>query len=162
MKERKNKKMKLVGETLTFETIDPSNLSHQKALHALSKSGGDYLGNLSTAVMNQREDKITGNDYLVLSMDKIIGYLGLSAEVETSIGKTSSLYYGVLESEYGKGYGSKMLKEILPILKENTDLKVLIANVDKTNHYSLNTVAKAGFVAAFEDEEDIQFQRHVR
>ena len=55
-----------------------------------------------------------------------------------------------------------MLEEILHILKENTDLQVLIANVDKTNHYSLNTVAKAGFIATYEDDEDIQFQRYVR
>ena len=154
--------MELIGKNLVFKTIHLDEKEHQDALIAFTsnESVQKYLGN--TLYVYSNEDTVTGNDYFATLNDNIIGYLGLGHVVDTPYGESCSIYYGVFEQYYGRGYGKMMLEDIQKILRENTSIRLLIADVNIHNQYSIQTVSKAGFVKAYEDDEDYQFHKYLK
>ena len=148
------------GQYLDFIKIEKNNSLHQKILSSISHST-PYLGSLNSYNCIGEKDTITGNDYLVVMKEHIIGYVGFSPEIETLLGKTTSIYYGILEEYYGQGLGKLILKEVSLILKTETDINVLIANVNNSNSFGIKTIESAEFhfVPELSDEEDKQYHK---
>lgn len=117
------------GKELYFYDINTKNEEHLLILSEINKETS-YLGNLTNYNFSNSGKGITGKNYLVNHKGSIIGYVGLSEEIDTSIGKVTSIYYAVLQKYYGQGYGCLILDEITEILKNNTLIDYVIANVD--------------------------------
>ena len=79
-------------------------------------------------------------------------------------GKTVSLYYAVRKKYYGKGYGCLILDEITQILKENTLIDCIVANVNNQNTFGIRTIERANFkqVSELSDDEEIQYHKYLR
>ena len=148
------------GERLQFVSLDMSDIEHRQVIDSLGKSSS-YLGNLKEYQFHSNPEQITGNDYLVKDGENYIGYLGLSDTVSTAFGRTVSIYYSVLENFYGHRYGKRILEDTISYLKENTDVDILIANVDNTNVHGLRTIELANFCKVLEDDEETQYHRHL-
>ena len=128
------------------------------------KTETPYLGDLTNYDFQSKVKGITGKNYFVENNGEIIGYIGLSEEIDTSIGKTVSLYYAVRKKYYGKGYGCLILDEITQILKENTLIDCIVANVNNQNTFGIRTIERANFkqVSELSDDEEIQYHKYLR
>ena len=82
------------GKKLNFYKIQPENSEHMLILSQI-KTETPYLGDLTNYDFQSKGKGITGKNYFVENNGEIIGYIGLSEEIDTSIGKTVSLYYAV-------------------------------------------------------------------
>ena len=128
------------------------------------KTETPYLGDLTNYDFQSKVKGITGKNYFVENNGEIIGYIGLSEDIDTSIGKTVSLYYAVRKKYYGKGYGCLILDEITQILKENTLIDCIVANVNNQNTFGIRTIERANFkqVSELSDDEEIQYHKYLR
>ncbi len=151
------------GKYLEFIKIENENIIHQKILQDIS-STTPYLGDLNAYNKNEIANDIFGNGYLVLAENKIIGYLGLGMEVKIADGrKAVSVYYGILKKYYGHGFGKLILNEISFILCKETDIDILIANVDNSNSFGKKTIESAEFtmIKEYSDEDETQYHRYL-
>lgn len=151
------------GKKLNFYKIQPENSEHMLILSQI-KTETPYLGDLTNYDFQSKVKGITGKNYFVENNGEIIGYIGLSEEIDTSIGKTVSLYYAVRKKYYGKGYGCLILDEITQILKENTLIDCIVANVNNQNTFGIRTIERANFkqVSELSDDEEIQYHKYLR
>lgn len=151
------------GKELYFYDINTKNEEHLLILSEINKETS-YLGNLTNYNFSNSGKGITGKNYLVNHKGLIIGYVVLSEEIDTSIGKVTSIYYAVLQKYYGQGYGCLILDEITEILKNNTLIDYVIANVDQQNTFGIRTIERANFhhMLEFSDEEENQYHKNLR
>ncbi|MCI8394394.1 MAG: GNAT family N-acetyltransferase [Bacilli bacterium] len=150
------------GKELIFIKIEIENKAHTDVLSEITNETS-FLGDLSQYNLNQSNQEIAGNNYLIFHNGNTIGYLGLSEAIETRIGKSVSIYYAVRKSCYGHHYGQLILDEVTEILKEQTDIDVIIANVNNKNEYGIKTIERANFkqISELSDDEEKQYHKYI-
>lgn len=154
--------MKLTNFEL--EKINYENSEHVNYLKGLMKSKDmDYLWDLSDKSLYSNRSS-TG--YIVKKKveehkEEPIGYLNLSMPIEAYYGHTVSLYYAIEGTKRGNGYGKQLIEDTIQWSLSTGGIDCIIAQVEKENIYSQNTLKKAGMIqVGGQNDEYITFIEH--
>ena len=142
-------------ETLKLDKINYENKEHLYFLKELCKSKDmKYLWDLSNRDLlnNKNED-----NYIVIDNNDMIGYIKISDIIDGRFGNTVSIYYGVLESLRGNGYGKKIVSEVNEWLINERNVDCIVAQVDRSNIYSNSVLNKTGMNIVMESDDYTTF-----
>ena len=142
-------------KTLKLDKINYEDKEHLYFLKDMCKSKDiKYLWDLSDeSLINNKND----DNYIVIDKDNMVGYINISDYIDGRMGKTVSIYYGVLEKFRGKGYGKKIVTEINDWLINERNIDCIIAQVNRNNIYSNLVLNKAGMDIVMENDDYTTF-----
>lgn len=146
---------------MRFIPINKNNRKHMEVLEGISKSTS-FLGNLENYTVAQNDKHFYGNDFIVEIDDNLVGYIGITDLIETRVGNTVSIYYGILEKYYGNGYGKKIIMNTKKLLQTEGNIDFIIANVDVNNEMGIKTIEKCDFKVNNNFDDEIQYTSRLR
>ena len=141
---------------LKFVPVDVQNIKHLELLKTISNST-QFLGDVTKYKFHHNPNNIYGNDFIVLDDSEIIGYLGLTDKVETSMGNTTSIYLALDPRFYGNGYAKRIVDVVKLELSKSRDIDYIVADVNVLNSNGKKSIIKCGFTEIGGDDEENQY-----
>lgn len=106
-------------------------------------------------------DSIYGAPYTIYYKDNPIGYIELS-KIEEKL-RFVDIAFALLESKRGKGYATKIIKEISKLILTDSkeQIEKVLAMIDIENKQSQAVVLRSGFISDGLSEKDHQLQGYI-